>query len=77
MNPQTKLAIELAALIILDIIAFFFVKALPDNPVSIDYLVEEAEEPGESGANRDRENTQVERREEPVEIEMTQQHKEL
>lgn len=41
MNPQTKLGIELTALIVMDIVAFFFIKRLPNDPVTIDYLVEE------------------------------------
>jgi hypothetical protein len=38
-KPQTKLGLELAGLIVMNIIAFFFIKRLPDDPITIEYLV--------------------------------------
>lgn len=39
MNPQTKLSLELAALLVMNLIAFFFIKKLPTESVTIEYLV--------------------------------------
>jgi hypothetical protein len=61
MNPQTKLGIELTVLIVMNIISFFFMKRLPDDPVTIDYLVEELEE-NHNNVNQERESTDIERR---------------
>jgi predicted MFS family arabinose efflux permease len=78
MQPQTKLGIELALLLGMNAFAFIFARNLPDDPVTIDYLVEEPEETSEEPPSRVREDA-VERREAPVEveIEMVQKHREL
>lgn len=68
MEPQTKLGIELALLIGMNVVAFLFARKLPDDPVTIDYLIEEeVEENSEAAASRAREEG-VERREAPVEV---------
>jgi hypothetical protein len=51
----------------MNVVAFFFARKLPDDAVTIDYLVEEMEESSEPAASRVREHG-VERREAPVEV---------
>jgi len=40
MLPQTRLGIELTLLMGMNFLAFLFMRKLPDNPVTIEYLVE-------------------------------------
>lgn len=52
----------------MNVVAFLFARKLPDDPVTIDYLIEEeVEENSEAAASRAREEG-VERREAPVEV---------